>query len=199
MENNTTRVWTTNYSASDIHIHLNSEITHCDDYNHELEAIYSASEADTVYLHLCTGGGSLWTACQFRSALTACKARTIAVVEGPCHSAGSMLALCCDELIVNDTAYMLIHNYSGGDFGKGKELVESVLQGDAWLENLFKKVYKDFLTPEEITHVRNDHDLHFFDEEIVARWEVVLEARNVAYEEARKGALDKVIEQAKSL
>lgn len=199
MENNTTRVWDTTYSYSEIHIHLNDEITHCNDYNYELQAIYSANENDTVYLHLCTGGGSLWTACQFRSALTACKATTVAVVEGPCHSAGSMLALCCDDMIVNDTAYMLIHNYSGGDFGKGKELVESVLQGDAWLENVFNKVYKDFLSPEEIAHVRNDHDLHFFSDEIVSRWERVIEKKSEEAKEEHKKALENVIEQAKNL
>ena len=199
MENNTTRVWRLDYSASDIHIHINDDIGHCSDYNHELQAIYSANENDTVYVHLCTGGGSLWTMCQFRSALASCRAHTVAVIEGPCHSAGSMLALCCKELVVHDTAYMLIHNYSGGDFGKGKELVESVLQGDAWLENLFHSVYKDFLTKEEVIRVRNDHDIHLFADEIVSRWGKVVAAKQEEAERQHKEVLENVIEQAKNL
>jgi ATP-dependent protease ClpP protease subunit len=95
---------------------------------------------------------------------------------------------------------MLIHNYSSGAWGKGTDLVKSVLETDKWIKSIMREVYKDFLTKEEIEEklFRSD-DIYLQASEIKERWARVLESRALEEEIETEKLRDQVRDQIKNL
>jgi hypothetical protein len=64
---------------------------------------------------------------------------------------------------------MMIHNYSGAAFGKGGEMHSQITFESKWIETLFKEVYINFLSQEEIQNTLKGQDLWLTSSEIVQR------------------------------
>lgn len=95
------------------------------------------------------------------SAIDDCRAREINMkVVRDCYSCGAMLALCGTSLEMKKHTKLMFHNYSGGEVGKGAELIMAVKEGDKGLRVLFNDVCSPFLTPEELKKIENDKDVY---------------------------------------
>lgn len=188
------------YTSTHYQIQVLGPIQDAEHYLEELETIRNANECDVINLQLNTPGGDLYTGAQFRSVLKACNAPTVAHLESGCHSAGTILALSCDDLVVHDDAFMLVHNYSGGAYGKGDDLVKYVAETDKWIKQLMRTTYKYFLTDEEIENVifRN-FDIYLNATDIRKRWEDVQAGRELEEEEALEATKLELREQLKKL
>lgn len=199
----TTAVKTINsvqYVSFDHQIAISGGLEEPQQFIEEFSVIRNAGENDVVSLFLNTPGGCLYTGTQFRSVLQKCAARTVAYLESGCHSAGTIIALSCDDLEVSDDSFMLIHNYSSGLWGKGTDLVKGVLEQDKWIKSIMREAYKDFLTEKEIEKkLFKSEDIYLQAAEIRERWERVLEARKLKADEETERLRQKVKDQLNSL
>lgn len=154
------------------HCYISGDIVSPDAYN-ELTHVLEVAEAyHTIILHINTGGGYIDSAFQIVAAIKRSKAEmVIARIVGTVASAGTIIALSCDELEVEKHTHFMIHNYSTGTQGKGHEVMDYINFNDRTLKQTFKEIYSGFLTPEEVTEVLRGKDMWLDSTEVKNRWE----------------------------
>lgn len=155
--------------GSEHFIYLNDIIEGTATYNELCYRLRTAKEYDTYNLFICTPGGILDAALTIVNELKKTKAKTIAHISGTVASAGTIITLACKEIVVAPHTAFMIHNYSGGLYGKGHELKAHQEFVDANLNNSFKAFYDGFLTLEEIDDVISGKDYWMNKEEVEGR------------------------------
>ena len=154
-----------------IHAYISDQIDYpfnYDELTHTL--LYRAAEGSTVVLHINTPGGLIDSANQIADAMTKSKAHVVAHLTGTVASAGTMLTMHADEIIVSNGCSFMIHNYSSGIQGKGHEIKAQQNFVDSELNIYFRQIYGGFLTDSEIRSVINGKDMWMGRDEILARW-----------------------------
>jgi ATP-dependent protease ClpP protease subunit len=145
------------------------EIDEAEEYAEWFNQIRNCGPNDVVIFHFNSPGGDLFTAIQFMRVINECQALTVASIEGACMSAATLIFLACDTFEVSAHSAMMIHNYSGAAFGKGGEMHSQITFESKWIETLFKEVYINFLSQEEIQNTLKGQDLWLTSSEIVQR------------------------------
>jgi hypothetical protein len=140
-----------------------------EEYTDWFDVIRNCSENDIIKIHINSPGGNLLTTIQLMRALAECQGTIICSVEGECMSAATMIFLQADMVEVSDHSMFMFHNYSGGTFGKGGEMMDQLKYESVWSENLLRSVYQDFLSEEEIDMMLNNKDLWMNGEEVTER------------------------------
>lgn len=157
-------------SKNSIDIYLLDEIKEPFTYNEMCHIIRKASEHDTVNLYINTPGGILDAAFMIIKAIEDSEATIIGHLSGTVASAGTMIALACDQLIVGQVGFM-IHNYSGGVQGKGHEIKARQNFMERSLRETFEVFYAGFITEEEMNDIINHgNDLWLSKTEVEERW-----------------------------
>jgi ATP-dependent protease ClpP protease subunit len=151
--------------------YLSGTIESPENYIDWFDAIRNAGENDIVKININSYGGDLFTAIQFMRVLGETKATVVVSVEGACMSAATMVFLNADMYEVSAHSMFMFHNYSGGTFGKGGEMYDSIIHERAWSEKLLKDIYSDFLDPKEISSMLNNKDIWMDGDEVVKRLE----------------------------
>jgi ATP-dependent protease ClpP protease subunit len=149
--------------------YLSGEIESSEEYIQWFDTIRHAGEADVVKIYINSPGGDVFTAIQFMRALEETSAKVIMSVEGICASAATMIMLGGDTFEVSEHSMFMFHNYSGGTFGKGGEMLDQLKHERAWSEQLMREVYADFLTEEEIVSILNNRDIWMDGDEVIKR------------------------------
>jgi ATP-dependent Clp protease protease subunit len=192
------RVYTQVKTSVSSSIYLSGSIEEPAQYIEELQTLREAQETDEVRIFINSGGGRVDTAIQIVNGIRNCKAKVTAVIEGVCHSAATYIFLAADEWEVNLGVLMLIHNYSGGAYGKGADLVDHVIANDTWVKNIMAQCYEGFLTEEELIQVNKNQDIWLESDDILDRLKKLSELREKQYlqhqEELREQALERVKE-----
>lgn len=152
------------------HCYITSNISNPDSYNELCYLLDNAYPCDTIIFHINTPGGVIDSAFKIIYSLIKTIAKTKAVLTGTVASAGTMIALSCQEIEIAPFTQFMIHNYSGGTSGKGHEVRDYVKFSDKQLNKAFTTIYKDFLTQEEIEDVIEGKDMWMDDEEVMERW-----------------------------
>lgn len=152
------------------HCYLTGDIESPDNYNELCYVLESADENATVVLHINTGGGWIDSAFQIIDAIKKSKAFVIARLAGTVASAGTIISLSCDEIIVADHTHFMVHNYSTGTNGKAHEVVDYINFNDRTLKETFKSIYKGFLTEKEMQAVLKGKDMWLDAPEVRTRW-----------------------------
>jgi ATP-dependent protease ClpP protease subunit len=197
--NNKATVLTQSFLSNNYQINITGEIGPPDLYIEELSAIRNAGEGDSIEIFLNTPGGHVNTGAQFVSAIQNSKATVIAHLESECHSAGTYIALACDGLVVYDNAFMLIHNYSGGSYGKGDDSLEQVKSTRDWIRDMMRRTYVPFLSEKELDSVFDNKDIYLRADDIKKRWDRVVEDREAAAKEANDKLQEELKEQVNNL
>lgn len=159
------------------HVHefyLVGDIESPDNYIEWFDIIRHAGPNDAVKIYINSHGGDLFTAIQFMRVLSETNAAVIASVEGACMSAATMIFLCAESFEVTPHSMFMFHNYSGGTFGKGGEMIDQLQHERSWSGKLLREVYAEFLTDDEIVSMLDNRDLWMDGVEVVKR----LEQRN---------------------
>jgi ATP-dependent protease ClpP protease subunit len=151
--------------------YLSGNIESSENYTDWFDTIRHATENDVVKLYINSYGGDLFTAIQFMRVLQESQATTIISVEGACMSAATMIFLQGDMFEISPHSMFMFHNYSGGTFGKGGEMLDQLQHERAWSEKMLKEVYSDFLLPKEIESMLDNKDLWMDGDEVVSRLE----------------------------
>ena len=157
-------------STASIHeFYLSGEIEEPDQYIEWFDTIRHARDTDQVKIYINSGGGDLYTAIQFMRVLYDTNAEVTCSVEGACMSAATMIFMCADVFEVTPHSTFMFHNYSGGTFGKGGEMIDQLQHERKWSARLMNEIYADFLTEAEITQILDNRDIWMDGEEVVER------------------------------
>ena len=139
-------------------------------YNELCYKLDNASPAEEFFIYINTPGGILDAAIMTVNSIKNTAANTTARLSGTVASAGTIIALACKNVEVADHTAFMIHNYSGGLFGKGHELKAHQEFVDANLNKSFSSFYEGFLTPAEIKRVIDGKDEWLNKEQILERF-----------------------------
>ena len=140
-------------------------------YNELCYSLNIVDEEMTVYLNINTPGGIIDSALMVVDAINKSKAKVIGTLSGTVASAGTIIAMACDELIIAPHLSFMIHNYSGGMSGKGHEMKARQKFTDEHLNDAFKYFYKGFLSEIEMINVIDGTDLWMGTNEVISRWQ----------------------------
>jgi ATP-dependent protease ClpP protease subunit len=155
--------------------YLSGNIEEPDAYIEWFDTIRHATQRDVIKIYINSCGGDLYTAIQFMRVLYDTDATVICSVEGACMSAATMIFMCADEHEVTPHSTFMFHNYSGGTFGKGGEMIDQLHHERKWSAKLMGDVYKHFLSEEEIASILDNKDIWMDGEEVVLRMNIRLE------------------------
>lgn len=166
--------------------YLSGAITEPEDYVEWFDTIRNATENDTVKIYINSQGGMVDTAIQFMRVLSETDAHVICSIEGSCMSAATMVFLCAQEFEITPFSLFMMHNYSGGMFGKGAELYDQAVFERKWSTEYFRYIYKDFLEEAEITSLLDNKDIWLSSDEVMERCQKMANARAKAAEAANE-------------
>lgn len=140
-------------------IRLNSDFVEISKYHKLFDVLEDAESSDLISVQLASPGGDCETLVRLVNAFRTCPAKVSMHVIGVCKSAAAILALCGDNLYVYPNTYLMFHNYSSMDYGKGKELVDSIARTERWWHEFCAKNCAPFLTKKELKDIIEDKDV----------------------------------------
>jgi ATP-dependent protease ClpP protease subunit len=88
---------------------------------------------------------------------------------GACHSAASIISMYCHNIHVFETAYMMIHTASFGNFGNTTTVKTQTDFTVEQVEKLLDDAYRGFLDKKELNEVKQGIELWYDSEEIRKR------------------------------
>ncbi len=118
------------------------------------------SPDDIIQLHLANLGGSTHSGVMLAHAIKRCQATVLISVEAPCYSMGAIIALTGDALTMRPGTFLMFHNYSGGFYGKGREIVDLVTTFNVHIVDSLKHFCYPFLSKKEINVLAKDQDVY---------------------------------------
>ena len=166
-------------STNQLDVYINTNIDEPSCYSEICYILSTLTKEETVNFHINTPGGILDSAFQLVDAIKRCRATTVAKLTGTVASAGTIIALSCDKLIVAEHTSFMIHNYSAGAYGKGNELKARQEHIDKSTNEAFKEFYSGFLTDKEVKEVINGKDMWLTADEVRMRWQCKLDNATV--------------------
>lgn len=156
---------------SETHVYITDEISEPSNYAELCHLLRAAPKGHTFHLHINTPGGVLDSAFMIADALKNTSAHTIAHLTGTVASAGTIIALSCDQINPAKFVSFMIHNYSSSTgYAKGHELKARTEFTDKELNKAFKVFYSGFLTDTEIAEVIDGRDMWLSTEDVETRW-----------------------------
>lgn len=173
------------------HFYLSDGVDDPKYYTDLIHQIRTAQPQDIVYIHLNTPGGRLDTGIQIINAIADSAARIIGVLDSKAYSLGTLIFLACDEFVIHDNCLFMIHNYSGGMYGKGNEQQAELAATVKWFAKIADKYYYPFLSKEEIGRVLRGEDFWMDSDDVKKRLKQMVkiredEANGVKVKPARK-------------
>jgi ATP-dependent protease ClpP protease subunit len=154
-----------------VEIYISGIIGPAEEYTDIFNRMRSLGELDYVKVHINSYGGDLFTAIQFMRVFSETSATVVCSVEGACMSAATLIFLSGDQYEISNHSAFMFHNYSGFAGGKGGEMIDQLLHERSWSENLWKQVYNDFLTKDEIQALLDNKDIWMDCNQVISRLE----------------------------
>ena len=152
------------------HVYLTDGIDEPSFYNELCHNLYCADESDTFTLHINTPGGMLDTTFMLLDAMRNSKAHVIGHLTGTVASAGTIIALTCDELICSDDLSWMSHYYSSMLGGKGNEIKARQEFTERTTSATFRRIHEGFFTKKEIEEMIDGKDFWLDEHEVRERW-----------------------------
>lgn len=82
-----------------------------------IAAIAQAGDAKTLNVHINSPGGDVFEGRAIMAALSRFAGNTVAHIDSLCASAATSIALACNEVVMSEGAFFMIHNASGMAWG----------------------------------------------------------------------------------
>ena len=144
----------------DYSIYLSENVESNFEYVKLLETLRRVTKDDSVTLYLANYGGYCSTGFQIANAIKECKSGVDIIVDAPCFSMAAILAVSGKSLKMNPGTFLMFHNYSGGDYGKGKERLDATVHYYEHFQKAIKNVCYPFLTKDELDAIKHDKDVY---------------------------------------
>ena len=158
-------------NGREIDVYIMTEIINPIEYSELCHLLRNANSKEVIRIHINTPGGRLDSATMIIDAITESDAYIIGVLSGSVASAGTMIALACDELECSSYLEFMIHYFSGGTGGKGNEIKAHSNFIDKHMPMVFKKIYAGFLSDKEIEDMIEGKDVWLNGDEVLERFE----------------------------
>lgn len=159
------------FAISQVNICLDEPIVDPKYYRAVISELQTLGEHDTVNVTFATNGGNASGMIMLIEAFRNTQATVSGAIIGDCHSAGSILAMNCDQIYVAPYASMMIHNISYGYAGKDADVMGMVSHTSAWSKKLIRETYEGFLTESEIIEVLSGKELWLDSDQIKERFD----------------------------
>lgn len=170
-------------------------IGHIGEFAEIIAVLSIAMPNDTIIFKINSPGGYLHTMLTLIDAINTTKARTIAECSGIVASAATMIALACTGLYVANHTTFMLHNFTGGTYGKGHEIIADVEHMVPNNRKIFETLYKKFVTKKEINKIISGKDYYFTTEEVRERWLNVIAYREGLINEAQTKEYDRQVSE----
>lgn len=151
-------------------------------YSDLLNILRTSSEHDTIIIYINSEGGVLRMALQIANAMLSCPARIITSLDGEACSAATLIFLAGQEYIINPNCSLMIHNYSGGVWGKGHEIQSYVGHRGSTVTKMMREFYNKILSEDELEDVVGGKDIWMDSEELTKRLEKIAKVEEDAPE-----------------
>jgi ATP-dependent protease ClpP protease subunit len=162
---------TLKFERSHHDIFLDDDIEEPSNYRELISLLFNASDDDSFNIFINSGGGHLTTALAIIEGLKNTQATVHAVLVGECHSAASLITMYCHEVVVLDSAHMMIHTASYGTAGNTGNVKAYTDFTTKQVESLLHSSYEGFLSKDEIIKIKLGVELWFSAEDIRSRME----------------------------
>lgn len=167
--NKPNRILMTQHVANEYHLRLARPITEVDDFEDEFQLFAAAGERDVIKIDIVTPGGSMDTAHMLCRAIQRTAAHVVAYIGPTCASAGTAIALACEEWEIDDMSSFMVHTGSYGYVGMAPHVEANVRHNTKMIERYVRLTYAGFLTEEEIERVIDGREMYFEGEELAER------------------------------
>jgi len=158
------------HSSSITHeVFLDMDIEDPHKYRNLISLLINSPATDRIHLYINSNGGNLDTAIAIINAMMVCQAEITGFLMGACHSAASIISMYCHNIHVFETAYMMIHTASFGNFGNTTTVKTQTDFTVEQVEKLLDDAYKGFLDKKELNEVKQGLELWYDSEEIRKR------------------------------
>lgn len=165
-------------SINNLSIALDEPIREPKYYRAVAEEITNLGQNDTVQFRVNSPGGRLDGLVVLLNAIENTEADVVCFIEGACHSAASIFALHCPNVIISPYASMMVHHVSYGTSGKDSDIANMVAHTSAYCKELIVDTYKHFLNDQELQDVLNGREIWLKANDIKERLERRAEALN---------------------
>ena len=152
---------------STIYLTNQEGIDSIEQYIDMIQYLREKEQGDEVTIVLSGPGGSLNTAIALMNEIAESKAIVIADIVGSVASGHSMIALACDAVITHPGSSVMLHTFSGGGYGKGKDGEIHLQHTNKQMEEVFLSHIQGFMTAQEIDDMLEvNRDLYFTGEDL---------------------------------
>ena len=139
-----------------------------------LEALYNATDKDTVHILINSGGGHVDASNAIMSAIYSCKAKIRIEVTGGCASAAAQIFFFTvkipnTEYYISMLSRILIHPFTGGAYQRFDALQERVEGMLEWQARHLRTIYEGILTDEEIQSILKGKEFYLKPEDAISR------------------------------
>lgn len=160
----------TSYPQSFVHdIFIDEDILDSAYYRSVISTLNAASEKDIVRIYIDTNGGFGSTAMSLTNVMDRCPAMKIGVLGANCKSAGTLIALHCNDWEVGAGCDWLAHTASFGVGGEAHKVAKQHEHDQKMIHKLLHREYEGFYTKEEIEDIANGNDSLLDDEGVIER------------------------------
>lgn len=170
-QTNDNYICTTQHTYNQYTVFLDKEIIDPEYYRELIALLFAAGPEDSFTFIINSPGGSIDSAMAIIEGLKSTQAETTAVIMGRCHSAASIIMLYCDQIIVMDSGYAMIHHATFGSAGMASNVKAHTEFTVNQVERILEETYSGFLHKDEIVKVRQGLELWMDAEEIRRRIE----------------------------
>lgn len=142
-------------------IYISDEIDTPGVYVPMLHKLRTIENTAGVLLYLAGDGGNCDGMLSIISAMKDCSAPIVATVHGNIRSAHSCIALAADQLVLYPDTVMMLHDFSGGIYGKAHELNSRLDSDMKQSREMDEKYAVPFLTEKEFKRMLDGKDWWF--------------------------------------
>lgn len=167
-------------------VYLSKPIDAVHEYVDLFSLLQSANENDVIYMHINCPGGSVDTGLQIISNMRDSRAEIVTAIYGTTGSMATAIFLSGDQFLIGAHSRLMIHNFSGGLYGKGHELKSELKSTTEWIDAAFKEIHVPFITEEEYKSVVDGTDIWLLSDEIEPRLKRLIEHREQEQLESMK-------------
>lgn len=152
-------------------VFLDTDISEPPNYRDLISLLFNAGENDSINIFINSQGGHLNSALAIIEGIKHSNANVTGIIMGECYSAASMIALNCHNVVVLDSANMMIHTASfgtAGNTGNVKAYTDFTVKE---IEKLLVSTYEHFLTKDEIDKIKTGVEIWLSSDDIKNRLE----------------------------
>ena len=147
-------------TTNEYDVYLGDSVGESKKYYDLFYKLSKAGKTDKFNIHLNNRGGLVSSGVNLINAIRTSAASTTIHVEGPVYSMGAILALCGDSIVLYPNTFLMFHDYSTSEYGKGNEIHISVTNYQQYFSDLLYDVCYPFLSKKEIKSIQEGKDLY---------------------------------------